>query len=104
MTKFATACIAVLTLLAALAGPAGAHNLVVDPPGDSEPKSGWVGGPALPGQGQGLIPGGPGGEVLLAPAHGGGLNQACTAMRAQGRAAADIYGPPGPGGCPHGTF
>jgi hypothetical protein len=103
MTKLATAVATIVAVLALLAGPAAAHERVVDPPGNAEPKVGWVGGPAIPGNGEGLIPGGPGGEVLLTPAHAKGLNQACEAVRAQGRAAADIYGPPTPGGCPHGT-
>jgi hypothetical protein len=103
MKRIAVAVIALLVVTVG-ASPAAGHVLVVDPPGAADTKVGWVGGPALPGQGQGLIPGGPGGEVMLTPAHGGGLNQACASIRSQGNAAADIFGPPGPGGCPHGTF
>lgn len=87
---------------AALAAPAGAHILVVDPPGDDE-KVVWVGAGELPGKGQGLVPGGPTGSYLQSPSHAKGLNSACEALRANGRAAADIFGPPSPAGCPHGT-
>jgi hypothetical protein len=103
MKKLTTALVS-LVLIMALASPAAAHVQVVDPPGKDDAKVGWVGGPALPGHGQGLIPGGPTGEVLLTPAHAGGLIQACEAIRSQGQAAVDIWGPPGPGGCAHGTF
>jgi hypothetical protein len=85
-----------------IAAPASAHILVVNPPG-GETKVNWVGGGALPGQGQGLVPGGPTGSYLQSPAHAKGLNQACESIRSNGQAAADIFGPPTPAGCPHGT-
>lgn len=85
-----------------LAVPASAHVLVVDPPG-GETKVGWVGAGALPGKGQGLVPGGPTGSYLQTPAHAKGLNNACEALRANGQAAVDIFGPPTPAGCAHGT-
>lgn len=84
-------------LLMAFAIPAGAHNLTVTPPGTGE-KHFWVGGGALPANGQGLIPGGPTGEFMLTPAHGGGLTTACGM---NGSDVVDIRGPGGPG-CPHG--
>lgn len=88
-----------------LAVPASAHVIVVDAPGGGDGHVGWVGSPAegIPGQGQGLILGGPTGETVLSPSHAKGLNTACEAIRAQGRAAVDIFGPPTPAGCPHGT-
>lgn len=85
-------------LLMVLAIPAGAHNLTVTPPGTGEAQHFWVGGGALPGDGQGLIPGGPTGEFMLAPAHGGGLIMAC---EMNGSRVVDIRGPGGPG-CAHG--
>jgi hypothetical protein len=89
--------------LGLMVGPASAHVLVVSPPGADEPHVGWVGGGELPGQGEGLVPGGPTGESMLAPAHAKGLNSACEALRAHGNAAVQIFGPPTPAGCPHGT-
>jgi hypothetical protein len=89
--------------LSLMAGPAAAHHLSVDPPGGGNgpgPEA-WVGGPALPGQGQGLIVGGPGGEYMLSPAHGGGLNTACLTLRGHGKSAVDIFGPYPPT-CHHG--
>jgi hypothetical protein len=58
---------------------------------------GWVGGGGLPGQGQGLIYGGP--LEVLSAAHGAGLNTACEAND-DSPSAVDIRGP-GPS-CPHG--
>lgn len=92
-----------VAVIALSGAAASAHVLEVDPPGNGEPRSGWVGGPALPGQGKGLIPGGPGGQIMQSPAHGGGLNTACEALRSNGRSAVDIFGPPSPAGCAHGT-
>jgi hypothetical protein len=96
---------ALVLALAMLAGPAAAHVLVVDPPGQEEAKGGWVGSPALPeaAQGKGLMPGGPAGAYLQSPSHGKGLNTACEALRANDRSAVDIFGPPTRAGCPHGT-
>lgn len=88
-----------------LAGPAAAHVIVVSPPGGGTGHQGWVGSPAegIPGQGNGLVLGGPTGETVLSPAHVKGLVTACESIRGQGRAAANIFGPPSPAGCPHGT-
>jgi hypothetical protein len=87
-----------------MAGPAAAHILVVTPPGADGPANvGWVGGGELPGQGKGLVPGGPTGSYLQSPAHAKGLNSACEALRSNGQAAVDIFGPPSPAGCAHGT-
>lgn len=105
----------VAALMAALAVPASAHVLVVTPPNADEPVSthrggphqpikgllgdvGWVGGGSLPGQGRGLLTGGPLGT--LAAAHGKGLNTAC---EANGSSVVAIYGPPTPAGCHHGS-
>lgn len=79
--------------LGLLAGPASAHVITVRD-GDVDTHRGapfeasgpWVGG-----------------HASAAP-HMGGLNTACHALRATGVAAVDIWGPPGPGGCEHGTF
>ncbi len=92
----------VIVTTAAMAAPAGAHVLVVDPPG-GETKVVWVGAGELPGKGQGLVPGGPTGSYLQSPAHAKGLNAACEALRANGSAVVDIFGPPTPAGCAHGT-
>lgn len=82
--------------------PASAHHIVVQPPSHEEPVvDGWVGGPALPGQGEGLIPGGPGGVYLQSPAHAKGLVTSCEAHRRNGNAVVDIAGPPF-GNCTHG--
>jgi hypothetical protein len=102
MRRMMTLLAGIVLVLAMMAAPAAAHVLVVDPPGKGEPTGGWVGGPALPGQGKGLIPGGPAGDYLQSPSHGKGLNTACHALRAHGRSAVDIFGPGGPG-CPHGA-
>ena len=90
--------------LALSGAPASAHLIIVDPPG-SEEKVGWVGGGPLPeaANGKGLIIGGPSGEYLQPPSHGKGLNTACAALRANGNGVVNIFGPPSPAGCAHGT-
>jgi hypothetical protein len=91
----------VLVMVLALVSPAFAHYRYMHGSGD---VAGWVGGPPLPGQGQGLIVGGPGGIFMLSPAHAKGLNTACYALEAN-PSVVNIRGP-GPGGatsqCPHG--
>ncbi len=99
MRKVLTTWIVVVALVAALASVAWAHTLTVTTPSGQE-KQVWVGALALPGQGKGLIPGGPTGEWLISPSHGKGLNVACEALEANGNGVADIRGP-GPS-CPHG--
>lgn len=79
---------------------ASAHNLHITTP-DGETHHHWVGGPALPGQGEGLIPGGPDGSWTIVPAHEGGLVNACQAIRANGNEVVDIFGPGG-NTCRHG--
>lgn len=93
--------IALLALAAMFAFPASAHVQV----NNHGKGSGWVGSPAegIPGQGNGLILGGPTGETTLSPAHAKGLNTACEALKANGNTAVQIFGPPTPAGCPHGT-
>jgi hypothetical protein len=86
-------------LILALAAPVAAHNLTVSPSGNSDAKHGWGGALGLPGQGKGLVPGGPGGTWMLSPAHAKGLNTACYVLEAN-PSVVDIRGP-GPN-CPHG--
>lgn len=76
MNRSLVATLAVLSLLLALAAPAAAHNMVVDPPGDTEPIHVWVGGHPVPGQGDGLFwhP-----EGLQPAGHREGLPHACNA-------------------------
>jgi hypothetical protein len=82
--------------------PASAHVIVVQPPGHEAPVvEGWTGGPALPGKGKGLIPGGPTGSYLQSPSHAKGLVTSCEALRANGNGVVDIFGPPF-GNCFHG--
>lgn len=95
-----------LLLLGLLAGPAAAHNLTVDPPGQSDGTAGWVGGEPLPQEVDpdhpGLVVGGPpDDQVMQSPAHEGGLNTACEALEANDNDVVDIRGPGGPG-CGHG--
>lgn len=98
---------ATLMALGMIAGPAAAHILVVEPPGGGQgPEDVRAGGGPLPAaaKGQGLIGAGPGGIFgLQSPAHDGGLNTACESLRANGNGVVDIFGPPTPDGCPHGT-
>ncbi len=98
---------ATLMVLGMIAGPAAAHILVVEPPGGGQgPEDVRAGGGPLPAaaKGQGLIGAGPGGIFgLQSPAHDGGLNTACESLRANGNGVVDIFGPPTPDGCPHGT-
>jgi len=98
---------ATLMVLGMIAGPAAAHVLVVSPPGGGQgPEDVRAGGGPLPesAQGEGLIPAGPNGMFgLQSPAHGKGLNTACESLRANGNGVVDIFGPPTPAGCPHGT-
>lgn len=109
MRRTVTLATVALSMLAMMAAPASAHILVVDSPGgNGDPKvvSG-IGGGALPGeaQGEGLIPGGPGGLYLQTPSHDGGLVTACENLRAHGNGVVDIFGPNRPGGdltCRHG--
>ncbi len=86
-------------LAVAVLAPAAAHNLEVSPPGNGNAIGGEVGGSDIPGVGQGLIAGGPGGIFTLTPAHGKGLNNACEATDAN--PVVDIRGPGG-SGCAHG--
>lgn len=102
MRRMITLVAGTVLVLALMAAPATAHILVVDPPGAGQPAGGWVGGPALSGQGKGLIPGGPEDAYLQSPSHVKGLNTACYALREHGRSTVDIFGPGGPG-CPHGA-
>ncbi|QBI19587.1 hypothetical protein ER308_08505 [Egibacter rhizosphaerae] len=111
-TRAVVVLLATLLAVGMMAGPAAAHYLVVDPPGQDEAQVQWVGGPALPDATLGnealaVVGGGPDAGRMQSPAHEKGLNTACERMREQGRSAADIFGPPGPpmvptSGCPHG--
>jgi hypothetical protein len=83
--------------------PAAAHYVSVSPPSGTSVDEKWAGSPFLPGAGKGLIAGGPGGAYLISPSHALGLNTACNTIRSNGKAAVDIYGPPSPAGCAHGT-
>ena len=109
MRRTVTLIAVALSMLAMMAAPAAAHILVVDSPGGAgEPKVvSEIGGGALPdeAQGEGLIPGGPGGLYLQTPAHDGGLVTACKSLRAHGNGVVDIFGPAAPGvenTCRHG--
>lgn len=65
-----------MLVLGMTAGPAMAHTLVVDPPGNDDTMTmSEIGGGALPeeAQGEGLIPGGPEGSYQQTPAPSGGL-------------------------------
>jgi hypothetical protein len=95
---------AMLFAIGLMAAPASAHVLVVDSAGNGHDGV-WVGGPVgVPGQGQGLVLGGPDGQQTMPPSHVKGLNSACDAIREKGngKAAADIWGPPHPNTCNHG--
>lgn len=85
-------------MLAVSSAPAGAHYIDIDPPGNGEGRSGWVGSPALPenADGNGLIEigGGPDVGKMQSASHGKGLNSACESLRTNGRGVVDIYGPP----------
>jgi hypothetical protein len=119
MKRSAITLAAMAALVLALAAPAAAHTIRVTPPGHGGEQvethrggphqwshdffgAGWVGGPVgLPGQGAGLVGGGPGGDMPMTPAHVSGLNTACEALGAEsGNGVVDIRGP-GPS-CPHG--
>lgn len=107
-TRMGTLLAATLLALGLTAGPAAAHILVVDPPGDADTTMvSGIGGGALPesAAGAGLIPGGPTGSYLQSPAHDGGLVTACERLRERGNGVVDLYGPTRPGGeltCRHG--
>ena len=94
--------VAALVLALALVSTSFAHVLVVSPHG-SDVKIGWTGGPPLPdaAQGNGLIPGGPGGIYMQPPSHGNGLNTACESLRSN-PSVVDMFGPPHPTTCRHG--
>jgi hypothetical protein len=94
-----SALLLVTALLLAFAAPALGHALVVDPPGQAEPKIQWVGGPNVPGKGQGLMPNPFG---LQPPSHGKGLVSACYANMGN-PSAVQIVAPPSWTGCHHGT-
>jgi hypothetical protein len=89
-----------VSALALLVAPAGAHDQTVTPKGGNKVIENWVGAGDLPGQGQGLVPGGPGGIFTLSPAHVKGLNATCEQLEAN-PSVVDIRGPGGPG-CAHG--
>jgi hypothetical protein len=93
-----SALLVVSVLLLAFAAPVLGHAVVVDAPGHSEPKAQWVGGPNVPGKGQGLMPNPFG---LQPPSHGKGLVNACHATLANPSAVV-ILAPPYFTGCQHG--
>jgi hypothetical protein len=101
MRRTLAAMMSAALLLLVMALPAAAHNITVTPHGTGEAKHGWTGSLGLPGQGKGLIPGGPGGAWLISPSHAKGLNTACYKLEAN-PSVVDIRGPGGPG-CPHGS-
>jgi hypothetical protein len=78
-----------LLVVLAVASPAAAHNLVVNPNGQGPTTTHWVGGGPVPGQGAGLIASPMG---TLPAAHGAGLVQACTS--ANGSGAVTFIAPP----------
>jgi hypothetical protein len=89
----------VAALLAALAGPVGAHELTV-----SKPKTGevvrvqWIGGDTVPLPAQDAPP--MFGPFSLPPSHANGLPHAC--MNAENSPAISIAAPPFFTGCHHG--
>ena len=116
VTRTVMLLIAAALLLALMVAPAAAHTLKVHHPNSGEQiqthrsaqfdwsnqglGGGWVGGPVgLPGQGEGLVLGGPGGDAPMTPSHVGGLNTSCESLETN-PSVADIRGP-GPS-CPHG--
>lgn len=104
MRRYLVLVLTVGVLLLAFAAPVAAHNLVVDPNGQVETKELWVGGPVVPGIGQGLFPAFPSG---LQPAgHREGLPHACNATRSNPSAVTFIAPPPlpfDPDHCQHGV-
>jgi hypothetical protein len=93
-----SALLLVATLLLAFAAPALGHALVVDPPGEAETKVQWVGGPNVPGKGQGLMPNPFG---LQPPSHEKGQVKACEANMANPSPVL-LLAPPYFTGCQHG--
>lgn len=101
---------AVMSAIAVFAMPADtaeAHIRVVTPPSGVEVEPGWV-GPlqayfALEDQSAALdnVPDIERFEDALFSAHSRGLNAACEANESNDTV--DIFGPPTPAGCPHGT-
>ena len=85
-------------LMLALAGPAAAHSVVVDPPGQGEGPSVWVGGGPVPGNGGALLDS-PVGK--LPPSHARGLVASCLATGAN-PSVVSILAPPYFTGCQHG--
>jgi hypothetical protein len=90
--------LAALVLTLALAAPAAAHAVFVDPPGHGDGPAVWVGGGPVPGQGGALLDS-PVGK--LPPSHARGLVAACEATGANPSAVA-IMAPPYFTGCHHG--
>ena len=95
-------------LAVAMAAPAAAHFIEVDPPGNDKVVEGWVGGAADPesglpesAQGKGLIFHPPSGNNQP-PSHAKGLNTACETIRENGNGTVDIFGPLDPATCEHG--
>jgi hypothetical protein len=91
----------VALLLLAVAGPAAAHNLEVDPSGQGPTTQRWVGGGPLNENaiGQGLVVN-PFGDILP-PSHFVGLPAACRATNAN-PSAVTFQPPPFGTGCQHG--
>ena len=105
MKRSLVATLALLSLLLAMAAPAAAHNMVVDPPGQAEPVELWVGGPVVPGEGQGLFPHPPSGGFQPA-GHREGLPHACNATNSNPSAVTFIAPPTLPfdtDSCSHGV-
>jgi hypothetical protein len=102
MRRVVSTLLGVTALLLALAAPAIAHNLVVDPPGAADERTHWVGagGPAepIPGQGQGLAES----PIGNRPAgHEHGLPVACQRTN-ENPSAVTFEAPPFFTGCHHG--
>jgi hypothetical protein len=98
MRRSLTSLLAALALVLALAAPAAAHIVVVDPPGAGDGPVVWVGGGPVPGQGGALLDS-PIGK--LPPSHARGLVASCQATMANPSAVL-ILAPPYFTGCHHG--
>lgn len=104
LKRLAFATTAAIGLTFGAASTSSAHYIHIETP-SGQTQHGWAGSEDIPGQGQGLIPGGPTGEATLSPSHDGGLVTACEAIRANGNGVIDIHGPAAPGvetTCRHG--
>ena len=103
MNRIQLSIVVAVVLMLALAAPASAHNMEVNPPGQADGTEVWIGGFFVLGKGEGLFPG-PFPNTVLPASHREGLPHACNATMSNPSAVtilAPPFGVPGDDPCQH---